>query len=218
MNVQEKNDLTILLADGDFPTKNIPLSYLEKAARIVCCDGAALALVRHGMTPNVIVGDLDSLPEDFRKRYKECLIHVEEQEDNDLTKAFRYCMEQNWKNIVILGATGKREDHTLGNLSLLADYSLETEKISLVTDHGIFIAIHKSGTFESFPGEQISLFAMDPDTFVSSENLKYPMNKYHLRRWWQATLNEALSENFSLDFEEGKTLLLFRAFQKKRHG
>ncbi|MBR2365028.1 MAG: thiamine diphosphokinase, partial [Lentisphaeria bacterium] len=154
-------EITVILADGDFPADPVPLSFLEKAERIVCCDGAALALVKHGMTPDAIVGDLDSLSEDFRKRYSECLVHVEEQEDNDLTKAFRYCMENGWKNIVILGATGKREDHTLGNLSLLADYSLQAEKISLVTDHGIFIAVNSPGTFESSKGEQISIFALD---------------------------------------------------------
>lgn len=216
MSEKELNDLTIILADGDFPKDAVPLSYLEKAGRIVCCDGAALALVQYGLTPSVIVGDLDSLSEDFRKRYSECLVHVEEQEDNDLTKAFRYCMSKNWKNIVILGATGKREDHTLGNLSLLADYSKEVSTIRLVTDHGSFFAVRSPGTFESMKGEQISIFAMDENTFVTSQNLKYPMKKYHLRRWWQATLNEALGDHFSLDFEAGKTLLIFRAFRGRK--
>lgn len=211
-----KEELTIILADGDFPSDPIPLSILEKAERIVCCDGAALALVRHKLTPDAIVGDLDSLPEDFRKRYSECLVHVEEQEDNDLTKAFHFCMENGWKNIVILGATGKREDHTLGNLSLLADYSLQAEKISLVTDHGIFVAVNTPGRFESCKGEQISIFALDEGIKVTSENLKYPMKEYPLRRWWQATLNEALEDHFSLDFEKGKFLLIFRAFRGRK--
>ena len=214
MRMPEK--ATVILADGDFPADPIPLSFLEKAERIVCCDGAALALVRHGMTPDAIVGDLDSLSADFRKRYSECLVHVEEQDDNDLTKAFRFCMEKGWKNIIILGATGKREDHTLGNLSLLADYSLQAEKISLVTDHGIFVAVNTPGRFESSKGEQISIFALDEGIKVTSENLKYPMKEYPLRRWWQATLNEALEENFSLDFEKGKFLLIFRAFRGRK--
>ena len=40
--------LTIILADGDFPRHTYPLSLLEQAERIVCCDGAALSLLRYG--------------------------------------------------------------------------------------------------------------------------------------------------------------------------
>ena len=42
-------EITVILADGDFPADPVPLSFLEKAERIVCCDGAALALVRENV-------------------------------------------------------------------------------------------------------------------------------------------------------------------------
>ena len=114
---------TVILADGDFPSTPVTMRILKQAERIVCCDGSAASLAEFGLEPTVVIGDLDSLPPEFKKRFSDRLIHVREQETNDLTKAFTYCREQGWKNIVILGATGKREDHTLGNLSLLADYS-----------------------------------------------------------------------------------------------
>lgn len=206
---------TVILADGDFPREKEAYSILENAQRIVCCDGAAVSLCKVGLEPDVIIGDLDSLPPDLKERFADRLIHVSEQETNDLTKAFNYCRSQHWGRICILGATGKREDHTLGNLSLLAEYSLVEKDIMIVTNYGIFSVIDTPQEIPSVPGQQISIVALDSGTLVTSRNLKYPMDKLPLKRWWQATLNEALSESFSLDFESGKQLLIFRQHVRK---
>ena len=209
-----RNDLTVILADGDFPGTDEPISVLRNAARIVCCDGSAASLAEFGLEPTVIIGDLDSLPAEFKKRFSDRLIHVREQETNDLTKAFTYCREQGWEKIVILGATGKREDHTLGNLSLLADYSEQIPDLKFITNYGVFFIARKSGDFPTFPGQQISIIALQTGTEVSSSGLKYPMNKLALNRWWQATLNEALADQYHLDFPPGTQLLIFQEHRK----
>ena len=202
--------LTVILADGDFPKTRQPLELLRKAERIICCDGSAAALADFGLEPDVVIGDLDSLQEQFKNRFADRLIHVREQETNDLTKAFTYCQEKGWKNIVILGATGKREDHTLGNLSLLADYSKSVQNLKFVTNYGVFFVLSESGTIPSVPGQQISIIALQTGTKVTSSGLKYPMEQLALNRWWQATLNEALSDSFHLEFQEGNQLLIFQ--------
>lgn len=88
----------VILADGSFPVHPLPLSFLYRCRRIVCCDGAAEALIQWGREPEAIVGDGDSLNLALRERYA-ALIHREtEQETNDLSKAFRYCLKRGWKN------------------------------------------------------------------------------------------------------------------------
>ena len=76
----------VILANGAFPTADEPLRLLREARYVVCCDGAA----RHWPQCDAIIGDGDSVPEDLRDR----LIQIEEQEDNDLTKATRYCLQE----------------------------------------------------------------------------------------------------------------------------
>ena len=98
----------VILANGAFPTADEPLRLLREARFVVCCDGAA----RHWPQCDAIVGDGDSVPESLRNR----LIQIEEQEDNDLTKATRYCLSKGMRRIAYLSATGLREDHTLGNI------------------------------------------------------------------------------------------------------
>ena len=206
--------LTVILADGDFPNTPPALAILKKAERIICCDGAAASLTGLGIIPDRIVGDLDSLPEKFKERFADRLVHVKDQETNDLTKAFNFCCASGFSNIVILGATGKREDHTLGNLSLLAEYAKKIPDISCVTNYGVFKIVSSPGVYSSHAGQQVSIISLTPGAEVSSENLKYPLNKLVLKYWWQATLNEALGDSFSLDFPEGTVLLLFQEHQK----
>jgi len=202
---------TIILADGTFPTHEIPVNMLSEADFVVCCDGAVEKLVSHGFRPDIIVGDLDSLTTEMRRKYENILFHDPDQETNDLTKAVRWCVSNGKRELVILGATGLREDHTLGNISLLAEYS-KTAKVKMVTDHGIFEVTDMSATIDSWAGQQVSIFSINSSTVVSSDGLRYPLNSLLLDNWWKGTLNEATGERFTLRFTGGP-LIVFRKFR-----
>ncbi|MGB4291749.1 MAG: thiamine diphosphokinase [Bacteroidales bacterium] len=202
---------TVILADGLFPSHEIPLRYLKSAGRIVCCDGAARSLLDFGLEPLAIVGDCDSLSPQIAEKYGDRIYRVEEQETNDLTKSVNWCVERNYRDLVILGATGKREDHTIGNISLLADYARKAEVI-MVTDTGFIYPVLETSEFKSFPGQYISIFSLDPETEVTSYGLKYPLKRRKLRSWWEATLNECEGRSFRLEFRGGP-LLLFMKFR-----
>ena len=136
--------------------------------------------------------------------------------------------------IVILGATGKREDHTLGNISLLADYAerlmqfgkmeftrkssavntkLATKEhdsynitVEMITDYGIFIPFMDSFKISARQGEQISFFAFDPTLHIKSKGLMYPLDNVKFDMWWKATLNEfAPSKNGKVTASGNKT-------------
>ena len=191
---------TVIVADGIFPTHEIPLGYLKNAERIICCDGSAQSIILAGMQPDAIVGDLDSLSDELANRFADRIFLDESQDTNDLTKAVSWCSEKGYKDIVIVGATGKREDHTIGNISLLAEYVRELNVI-MVTDTGILLPFLKSSTISSFPGQQVSIFSIDPGTKVTSLGLRYPLSGTKIKNWWFATLNESLGDKFSLEFD-----------------
>jgi thiamine pyrophosphokinase len=201
---------TVILADGSFPVHEIPLGILRNASRIICCDGAAESLIEHEIEPFAIVGDCDSLSLSTSEKYSDRIFRYSEQETNDLTKAVKWCSEKGYSEIVILGATGKREDHALGNISLLADYAGYAD-VMMVTDTGTFHPLKKGKTFKVKAGQQISVFSIDPATEITSTGLKYPLKNMKLTNWWQATLNEAAGNQFSLEFEGGP-VIVFLAF------
>jgi thiamine pyrophosphokinase len=200
---------TIILADGSFPVHEIPLGYLSDEHLIVCCDGSVENLIAAGFQPDAIVGDMDSISAELKTRFADRIFIDENQDTNDLTKAVEWCRQMNYNDIVILGGTGKREDHTLGNISLLADY-VSYMNVIMVTDTGVIRPLIKRSSIPSFPGQQVSIFSIDPETEITSYGLKYPLNKTKIKNWWCATLNESLGDRFSVEFTTGRVLLYLK--------
>ncbi len=199
----------VILANGVFPTHEIALSILNNNNYIVCCDGAINSLSHTQIKPQAIVGDCDSLSDENKLKYQDIIIQIKEQETNDLTKSVQYCIEQGKKNLIILGGTGKREDHSIANIGLLADYIEYIDDICMITNHGVFNAINTPCVFEAYPGQQISLFSISPCE-VTTDKLKYPIQNRIFTNWWQATLNEAESDTFTI--ETTGRLIVFRSF------
>lgn len=201
----------VVLANGDFPKSEKTLAYLSKASYLTCCDGAANQAIANGFMPDVIVGDLDSLDPEIKTSFSNIVVHISEQESNDLSKAFNYCLSKGWENVVILGASGKREDHLLGNVSLLAEFATRTKSIQMPTEFGCFCVVSNPGIFYLQKGRQLSLFSLNPQQEISSEGLKYPLNRLRLSSWYVGTLNETLADQFTLDFTPVSPIILYIA-------
>ncbi len=200
--MREKFD-AVIVANGQFPNHTIPLDILSNASHIVCCDGA----IRYVPFAEIIIGDGDSVPASFRDR----LIQIDEQEDNDLTKATRYCLQREWCKIAYLGCTGKREDHTLGNIGLLMRYFRKFGVNGIMyTDHGFFTPVFGDHVFHSMKGQQVSIFNFGCQ-HLKSEGLRW--NSYAYDEWWQGTLNETLGESFS--FSADGYYLVYQTYNVK---
>jgi len=204
-------DNIVILANGLFPTSKQGLDLLEAADQLICCDGAADKLIAYGLVPHVIIGDLDSVSTKIREQYASLLIHLDDQNSNDLTKAVHYCIEKGYPSVTILGATGLREDHTLGNISLMIEYFPRIE-VRIISDYGIFFLVQSGEEVQSYAGEKISFFSIDNSICVTSKGLKYPLDKLQLSNWYAATLNEARAESFSLHYESDLPLIVYKAW------
>lgn len=185
----------VILANGEYPTHELPLRILSESAFVVCCDGAANEYIARGHTPDVIIGDGDSLSPDNKIRFAPIILQIADQETNDQTKAVQYLQSKGYKKIAIVGATGKREDHTLGNISLLIDYMKSGIEVRTFTDYGVFIPVKDSQTFASHAGQQVSILNFGAKG-LKGEGLVYPLSDFS--NWWQGTLNEATSNEFTI--------------------
>ncbi len=185
----------VILANGSYPRHEIPLDLLKNAAYLVCCDGAINELALQHITPDVIIGDGDSISEENRRRFNDIFIQVDDQETNDQTKAISFLGKKGIKNVIILGATGGREDHALGNISLLIDYMHQGFNVMMYTNYGLFIPMNDDNVFTTFTGQQISIFSFGAKGLLS-DGLKYPLHE--LTNWWQGTLNEAIGDEVSI--------------------
>lgn len=192
----------VILADGEFPFHEIPLKVLDEASFLICCDNAGKRLIEmSGRVPDAIVGDGDSLPVEFKERYSDIYHQVDEQDYNDLTKATRYAIGVKGGagrplRVAYVGATGKREDHTIGNVSLMEFYRRElgVEPV-MITDYGVFAPYCGDAVIPAFKGQQVSVFNLTSKR-MSSEGLKWNIGTYN--EWWQGTLNEALGDSVAI--------------------
>ena len=193
-----KNDFfdAVIVAGGEFPTAPLPLEILQSAQYVVCCDGAADRYIATGRVPDAIVGDGDSISAANRKKFAHLLHIITEQESNDQTKAVRFLMEHGKRRIAIVGATGRREDHTIGNISLLIEYARAGCDVRSFTDHGVFIPCNGTTTHKCRKGQQVSIFSITAKE-MSAEGLLYPI--YDFNNWWQGTLNECTGEEFTIN-------------------
>ena len=204
----EKVKHIVILAAGSFPTHEEPLRALREADFVVCCDSAYEAFKDDELKEKnyVVIGDGDSLSPCAKQQLGDRYVQIDEQDYNDLHKAMDWATSrfgiQN-SEFRIIAACGKREDHTLGNIGYLVTFAEEYPDmdIEMLTDHGRFTTFRGCRTYNSFAGQQISIFSMDSDKPIYSEGLKWPLDGLHARRWWQATLNEALADSFELRSE-----------------
>ncbi len=204
-----------ILCNGTFPRKAYPLYLLSSADTVVCCDGAAVKYRKHfGKWPDVIVGDMDSLPEAFRKQYSGTVVKEEEQDYNDLTKAMRYVFEHypEAEEIHILGATGMREDHTVGNLGLLMEYTrmfpADGRKVDMVSDYGTAFAVTDSCELHLGEGRKVSIFSADNSLRIVSEGLQWQTSGVVFDAWWKATLNRSTAPVVKLSFSHPSAALV----------
>ena len=212
-----------ILCDGDFPGKAEVRDCLLSCDVVVCCDGAAASFMRF-RRPEFVVGDMDSLSEDVRDELSDQLFHIGEQESNDLSKAFR-CVCALLRtgsgrhipefSITVFGATGKREDHTLGNISLLADFAQYLSacgtpgRLSMMTDYGLFVPVLDSCAFSLPAGQPVSIFAFDQNLRIDSSGLEYPTGDVRFDMWWKATLNRASGGRVELRLSHPAKALMY---------
>ena len=161
-----------------------------------------------------MVGDLDSLPEELQKQFSALVVHESEQDYNDLTKTMRWVLREHPEvsEIVILGATGLREDHTIGNLGLLMEFTrlfdLGERKVTMVSDYGTAFAITDTCDLHLGEGRRFSLFSADNTLQITSEGLQWPTDNVVFDAWWKATLNRTVSPIVSLHFNHPSSALV----------
>ncbi|MDP6852831.1 MAG: thiamine diphosphokinase [Candidatus Marinimicrobia bacterium] len=204
------NEPLVILANGSFPTHPIPLQSLQEAQTIICCDGAAESLVSFGKTPDYIIGDLDSISENLKEQFREIIISKPDQNENDLRKAITFAEENGCTSLNILGASGKREDHLLANVFTVLEFAPHI-KLTMQSDSGMFRRISGFEEISSFSGQQISLFCKNSDISMTTTNLKYNLINSNLTNLYCGSLNESVSDIFTIELSHG-SLLLFQSY------
>ena len=111
----------VILCNGERPSDGLLRSVVEGADLVACTDGAALWALEKGISVQLFVGDMDSLEDRSVLDRLDCEkeLYQPEKDMTDGEIAARKVARMGADEIILLGATGRRLDHTLGNLGVL---------------------------------------------------------------------------------------------------
>lgn len=203
-----------LLVSGGTIQDDFAVSYLEKEHFdcIIAADSGMNFFYRNRMKPDVIVGDFDSVSTEALSYFEgqdsiQWKRLIPEKDDTDTESSIRLAIEMGAEEIVILGGTGTRLDHVLGNIELLGIGLQENVKLVLLDannriqmiNHGI--QLEKQNQF----GTYVSLLPYTQSVKgLTLTGMKYPLDHYELMGFCSLGIsNEIWDDVAEISFEEG---------------
>lgn len=211
----------IILASGKPPSK-VAITFLMRSdySTLFCADGGANSAMKMGLTPQYIIGDLDSITLEALKYFqnKSKIIKLNRQNDTDVEKCLKEAIKLKFDEAILLGVTGDRLDHTFCNLGFVIKYFDEI-KIKIVAENSLLTPLTGTHKLKTVPGETISIYGIDDSTKISSKGLKYQLNKTALPFGHkESTSNIALHDKIELKVTSGIIFVIRDFYVVRKHG
>ena len=213
-----------MIIGGGMLQEEFALSFLQKRLTeekredtcLIAADKGLLFLERNGIKPDAIVGDFDSVDVSLLDRYKKdprvTVRRLNPEKDwTDTEVAAQLALDEGCEVLEILGGTGGRIDHLLGNLQLLslirkkgADGFLLDEKNRIYVREQNFTVRRQEQW-----GKYFSLFAWGGDvTGLTLTGFKYQVENFTLGTvGTRGVSNEVTAEEASVSFKSGRLLV-----------
>ncbi|MES2121868.1 MAG: thiamine diphosphokinase [Chlamydiota bacterium] len=200
-----------LVCSAPLSDYSIILQKLRNYPQVIAIDGGADHCKAMGITPDLIVGDLDSISASTLDLFKETPVEKFPR-DKDYTDLELALSTVDWTEVdevTVFAALEKRSDHTLTNLIILSRYP---GKLAFETEETRCFAIDKTVTLEMTPGQTLSLIPINgPATGVTSSGLKWELQNHTLDKHFVSISNEATGSSVRVSVAEGD-LLCFVSF------
>jgi thiamine pyrophosphokinase len=177
---------TIIFANGDLPTPPACRDLLRPGDLILAADGGAANAVAAGVTPHLVIGDMDSLDPALRVELEAAgtrfLQHPADKDETDLELALLYAVEQGADEVLVLAALGGRLDQAVANVLLLAHPALAGVRAQIVEGNQTAWLVRERAVIHGQPGDGVSLLPLGGDAAgVTADGLRWPLRDETLR-------------------------------------
>jgi len=198
----------LLLLNGELARPRLVKRLAALASGVVCTDGGCRHAARLGLTPSVVIGDMDSLPKRL-PRWKGTAYLCDFDEDcSDLEKAFRLVPRMGVDWVWVAGALGGRLDHALVNLALIEKQAAAGLRLALVHDGIALLAGEGDIRLACRRGETVSLLASSGGCVVSTRGLRYGLKRRILAPGSLGLSNRAMSKDVRIRVLRGRLLVI----------
>ena len=206
----------LVVGGGQAPATPTLLKFANESEIVVGADLGAEHLLKAGIIPNVVIGDMDSCAKGVVSKLEtagcEIIVFETEKDFTDLEAALDYCVDKGYTDIIVLAAIhGRRTDHVFGNVFLLTKYAKNNIRVRLCDDNGRSLEIiNKELNFTGKIGAYVSLIPVTEQvTGVNTKGLKFKLTNGTLIQGNSLGLsNELSSEEANIKIEDGLLLVI----------
>ena len=178
---------------------------------VIAADGGLTYLEQHGLPPDLVIGDFDSLPK-IPQSGVNTIVLPKEKDDTDMVAALREGKNRGYRVFHIYGGTGGRLDHTLANIQCIADLAQKGFQGYLFDRNTVITAIHNDNlTFPASAHGTVSVFAhTETCTGVYERGLKYPLTDAMLTNTYPLGVsNEFTGVNSEISVGSGTLIVIY---------
>ncbi len=219
----------VVALGGEIANSALLRARVAGAELTIAADSGAVRLERTGLIPDIVIGDFDSLAESdlaaLHHRGVEIVPHPALQQRTDGHVALQLAAERGASEVILLGAGGgERLDHQLTNLLFLVAEEFAAMPISAINLWTEAIGLHGRETgfgrdearFAGDPGDYVSLVALGSVRGVTSDGLRWPLERAELPLGLaNAISNELVSSGGGVRIDSGRAIAT-HTFRKKR--
>ncbi len=173
----------LIFANGPFKEVKLAVSFFRQGDLIIAADGGARHALTAGLTPALVVGDMDSIDTTTRQRVEssgaQLMIYPQRKDATDLELALGEARQGGAAELFIFGAMGGRPDHSLANLQLAASPAWRHQSVRVFGDGAEIRVLHGGETLdiEGPSGMTVGLIpARKAAEGVVTEGLEYPLS------------------------------------------
>lgn len=201
----------VIFAHGVFQPPRLGRAWFPDGAVLIAADGGAEHCLGLGWTPDILVGDFDSLAAETVEGLEavgvEVIRHPTEKDATDLELAIQLAISRGLRDLLILGAVGDRWDQSLASFFLLERYAQATSSIRLLdgAQEAFLVRAGDQGLLEGKPGDVVSLIPLLGDADgITTQSLAYPLRGERLHMGsTRGVSNALLSESASVTLQGG---------------
>lgn len=192
-----------LVANGEIIHDQKLHPLLKNHTLIIAVDGGLKHCDRMGLTPGMIVGDLDSVSSELLEKYRQVPIlrYPIKKDETDIELAVKEALKLSPDSVTLFGALGNRTDHTLSNLYLASRYP---DLMKIQTEWETILFIKGRRFIPSFPGQVVSIFPIgSPTRGITTQGLEWDVQEAVFDQNYMSQSNVCLGGGFDISIKEG---------------
>lgn len=203
------NRKALVVCNGRIRNYEFYSEYFKTSDFIVCADGGAFHMIKFGLKPDVLIGDFDSVSKEHLEYFKEegveVLKYPSEKDMTDAELALETACKRNYREIIIIGGTGTRLDHSLANIFTLVKLLKRGIKSKIVDEHNEITVIDDKIELKKRKNTKVSLLALTENVKgITSEGLYYRLNNTTLEfDSPYAISNEFIQDTAKISIKDG---------------